>query len=122
MNAGDLGLYVSCRSGLALPSESLADASTRSMSPPSSPASRGRFFLRVVGWRRRLPRSPNGPRIPADHRGTANRASGVQRVDRVARHGARVNPGAGGKAMNLGDLILFVLLAAGYGYLFFWGL
>jgi len=24
--------------------------------------------------------------------------------------------------MNLGDLILFVLLAAGYGYLFFWGL
>ncbi|HQY27308.1 MAG TPA: hypothetical protein PK956_11150 [Burkholderiaceae bacterium] len=43
-------------------------------------------------------------------------------VVRPGRHGVRVFPDAGGNAMNLGDLTLFVMLCIGYGYMFFWGL
>ena len=67
-------------------------------SPPSLPASRGRFSS------------------------APSRACGLLHVVRPGRHGVRVFPDAGGNAMNLGDLTLFVMLCIGYGYMFFWGL
>jgi len=43
-------------------------------------------------------------------------------IVRPGRHGNRADPEAGGNAMNLGDMALFVMLCVGYAYMFFWGL